>query len=308
MTYSDWERRARYPDGRGTTYLPMTRLRIVGNHMSDLGGDAVGVQNGKDALVARNTVRGWAERAPSYTAAMSAFNSDGTVFSHNVVTDGAGHDALPSAAFMTEHANSDTVFEYNFSANNQGGMLVVCSDAGRPSDNTVVRYNISQNDNSNGWFPDFFEEGGRDYVGVITTICLESGGVDFYGNTVYSDVAERMVANYTDNKLNFTDNIFVGRSAGAGWNDPHGVYDHNLYQNITTPPSGDSRARTGDPRLVAPGTATGLSDTRGYRLRAGSPALRAGVPVAGDGGRDFFGNPIPDTAPNIGAYTGPPVR
>ncbi|MER7155273.1 hypothetical protein [Streptomyces lydicus] len=39
------------------------------------------------------------------------------------------------------------------------------------------------------------------------------------------------------------------------------------------------------------------------RLRAGSPALGAGVPVPGGGFRDFYGNPVPDL-PNLGADQG----
>jgi hypothetical protein len=306
-TSSDWERRAQYPDGRGTTYAPLTRVRIAGNLGEDIGGDAVGLYNSLNGVVEYNTFRGWAARAPSYTAAMSAFNSDGSRFSHNEVSYGKGSGPLPSAAFMTEHANLDTVFEYNLSRENQGGLLVVCSDAGRPTDRTTFRYNISQDDNSNGWFPDGTPTG-KVYVGVITVICLESGKVDVYGNSVYSSVAERMVMNYTTNKLQFTDNIFAGRAAGSAWYDPYGGYDHNLYQNITTPPAADANARFGDPRFTAPGSATERGNASGYRLRAGSPALDAGVGVAGNGSRDYYGDPVPGEHPNIGAYTGPAVR
>ncbi|RSD19469.1 right-handed parallel beta-helix repeat-containing protein [Amycolatopsis eburnea] len=298
-TSSDWERRAQYPDGRGTTYVAITRLRIAHNYGEDLGGDAVGVYNATGAVVEGNTFRGWAERAPSYTAALSAFNADGTVFRYNEVSYGHGSGPLPSAAYMTEHANLDTVFEHNLSRENQGGMLVVCADAGRPTDRTTIRYNISQNDFSNGYYPDF--SGGTDPVGVITVICLETGRVQVYGNTVYAPNAERLLMNYTTNALEFTDNIFVGRAGGSQFSDPYGVYDHNLYRDVTPVPAGDAHAVVADPRFTAPGQGTG-----GYRLRAGSPALSAGAPNPGV--RDYFGYPVPRVNPSIGAYTGPGVR
>jgi hypothetical protein len=44
----------------------------------------------------------------------------------------------------------------------------------------------------------------------------------------------------------------------------------------------------------------------GCRLRADSPALGNGGVVADDGGRDYWGNPVPATAkPHRGAYHGP---
>ncbi|WP_326957031.1 hypothetical protein [Amycolatopsis sp. NBC_01286] len=303
-TSSDWEKRAQYPDGRGTTYVPITRLRIAHNYGEDIGGDAVGVYNATDAVVEYNTFRGWAERAPSYTAALSAFNADGTVFRYNEVSYGHGSGPLPSAAYMTEHANLDTVFEHNLSRENQGGMLVVCADAGRPTDRTTVRYNISQNDFSNGYYPDF--NGGTDPVGVITVICLETGRVQVYGNTIYAPNAERLLMNYTTDPLEFSDNIFVGRAGGSAFSDAYGIYDHNLYRNVTTVPAGDAHAVVADPKFTAPGLAADRQDATGYRLRGGSPALSAGA--ANPGVRDYFGYPVPPVRPNIGAYAGPAVR
>jgi hypothetical protein len=56
--------------------------------------------------------------------------------------------------------------------------------------------------------------------------------------------------------------------------------------------------------LVSPGSGgDGLDSVSGYQLRAGSPCIGAGVPIPNNGGRDFWGNRVPDAgAPDIGAH------
>ena len=62
-----------------------------------------------------------------------------------------------------------------------------------------------------------------------------------------------------------------------------------------------------DPLLKAPGTGKdGFESVYGYQLRDGSPCIGAGVRIEDNGGRDFWGNPVPpDTNPSIGAYEKP---
>jgi hypothetical protein len=67
-----------------------------------------------------------------------------------------------------------------------------------------------------------------------------------------------------------------------------------------------------DPMFVAPGSGgNGLSTLCGYMLREGSPAINSGIfipmfntgPfVPMDGKLDFWGNPVEDGKPDIGAY------
>jgi beta-glucosidase len=63
---------------------------------------------------------------------------------------------------------------------------------------------------------------------------------------------------------------------------------------------------SGDPGLLnLTRTPSGIGDLGGFRLRTGSPALSAGAVVPNNGGRDFFGNPLPaNESPNMGAYQG----
>jgi hypothetical protein len=89
----------------------------------------------------------------------------------------------------------------------------------------------------------------------------------------------------------------VGKSTGI-------VFERNvLYGTFEGIPE-DWRKMITDPKLTAPGTgASGFDSLSGYHLRSGSPCIGAGIPVTNNGGRDFWGNPLPARKnPSIGAH------
>ncbi|MDJ0346008.1 right-handed parallel beta-helix repeat-containing protein [Streptomyces sp. H10-C2] len=286
-TVSYWQRRASHPQGPGTEFAPMTHVLIEGNRVSDTGGDGISLINGVDSLIQHNTVAGFNIRSTDYNVGAYAWNSDRALFQFNEVSGGVS----PAMAFDLEGGSRDTLYQYNFSHDNGAGFLFICP-SGVLASGGIVRYNISQNDHGDGFF------------GVITNPCGDEPGTQVYNNTIYAPTAANLVRIYGTSTMRLTNNIFVGRPSGSVINDPTSTYDHNLYQNVVAGTPLGTNALQGDPRLTAPGTAVSPTDTAGYRLRAGSPALHSGVPVAGAGGRDYFGNPIPSTAPNIGAYQG----
>jgi len=69
--------------------------------------------------------------------------------------------------------------------------------------------------------------------------------------------------------------------------------------------------RYADPLLVEAGSVPeikpeDLAKLAAYQLREGSPCLGAGIPVEDNGGRDFWGNGLPDDEkPSIGAWEKP---
>ena len=55
--------------------------------------------------------------------------------------------------------------------------------------------------------------------------------------------------------------------------------------------------------FAAPGTGgVGLASLTGYKLKPGSPCIKAGMSVADNGGRDFYGNPVNDGSIDIGVH------
>ena len=69
------------------------------------------------------------------------------------------------------------------------------------------------------------------------------------------------------------------------------------------PNDSDRERKTYDPLFVAPGRGgIGLESLKGYQLRPGSPCIGRGAALAKNGGRDFWGNPLPTSALDVGAF------
>ncbi|MFG2822412.1 hypothetical protein ACGFX4_23640 [Kitasatospora sp. NPDC048365] len=186
---------------------------------------------------------------------------------------------------MWPHNSSDPTFQYNTVGSSKPSTFDATawdcdiSVTGTCSTDVVLRCNVALDDCR---MVETSGKPGTHYICNNTFHCPSRPIVDTIGND------KRMV-----------NTIFVA-PAGSSWTTVSGsVFDHNLFFGGTAVPTGATDSVTADPRLT--GDATGA----GFRLRSGSPALGAGTAVAGNGGTDFFGNPVSaGGAPNIGAYNG----
>ncbi|WP_320065202.1 hypothetical protein [Micromonospora sp. RTGN7] len=294
-TLSLWSRRDLYPGGQNS-FVPITNVRVAGNQLSNLGGDGILLMNTIDGLTEDNKVAGFGLRATQSHAAVLAYNSDRTIMQRNEITGGAAFP--PSFSFSVDAATKDIVYQYNYSHDNNGPFVLYCAPTGTFSDGAIIRYNISENDKD-------VDLGGF-IIPVIAAGCDNAvTNSKFYNNTVHAPNAANMVGTLPPfTSIAFTNNIFAGRAEGSTIQDPAGVYSHNLYHNIGPNTVSDNGAVVADPRFVNPPG----PQPAGLRLRCDSPAIDTGTPIANNGGRDYFGNPVSATAnPNIGAYEGPCV-
>ncbi|MDH6129142.1 right-handed parallel beta-helix repeat-containing protein [Kitasatospora sp. GP82] len=289
-TESQWSKRTLFPGGENT-FVPMTGVRITGNHLSNMGGDGIVVQNGVNPLMDHNVVDGFGLRATAYHSGVWAWNSDKPVMEYNEVSHGAS--SPPMMAFDVDGADSGVVYQYNYSHDNGGGFVTFCDAPGQLTDGATVRYNVSENDHD------------ATYNGITFPVVFNGCGVTetnmaFYNNVIYSTVAKALIGNYGQTSVAYRNNVFYGRSDGSTITDSVGTFDHNLYYNINPVPAGDLHAVKADPLFTAPGTGKW-----GYRLKCGSPAIGAGVLINDNGGYDCYGTPVrSDGAPNIGAFQG----
>ncbi|MFI6515770.1 right-handed parallel beta-helix repeat-containing protein [Spirillospora sp. NPDC050679] len=270
-------------------WQPYTGLSITGNRLYDVGGDGIVVKGGVDALVERNLLTGFNRRSDSPNAGMWTANSVGTVFQHN--TASGGKTTKDGMAFDVDHSTDGTVFQYNLSHDNEGGFFLLCP-YDKPTKNFTIRYNVSVNDRARGF--------------QVCSGALSGGKI--YNNTIVAggNVAPKLVTENTGAVLDvqFTNNLVRKEGTGTiGWSlsDPNWVIDRNAFRGV------DAIAQATNTVTAAPGlSAPQVRDPYGYRLLKDAPTLGAGAVVAGNGGRDYFGNPVSATAaPNIGAYAGP---
>ncbi|GGS82997.1 discoidin domain-containing protein [Nonomuraea spiralis] len=289
------------PDSEVSTWTPSTGVAIRGNRVHDVTGGGITPMHTKGALVEGNKV----ERAVTGRTKTTGGNvgiwwqgNDDLVVQRNEVSgtgfNGPGSDGH---GFDSDADNNRSLVQYNYSHHNDGGFFIAVSFAGAPTRDTVVRHNVSESD-------------GYEVFGLSTA----TQGTDIHNNTVYADgrVVEvkpplagagryplgKVVRIYNDAAgVKVRDNVFLN-TAGAGFDGKNGaIYDHNLYWGTPQPPTGpDHKAIVADPRLASPGTG-GLP---GYRPLDGSAVFDLGVSVPA--GTDLAGTPVPDAAPDLGAY------
>ncbi|MGW8949799.1 right-handed parallel beta-helix repeat-containing protein [Streptomyces sp. NPDC055709] len=281
-TSSTWGRRPEHPNGPGTSWEAITGLRVQRNQVYDVGGDGIVVQTAKGALVEHNYVDGFNMRSAGYNAGIWAWNSDDVLYQYNEVT--GGHGTLDSMAYDIDGGNNRNVYQYNYSHDNEGGFLLVCNGSGMTTHGNRVRHNISVNDR-NTMAP----------YGVISVVCAATTDTQVYGNTVVTDQpGTALISNNGPTGVTFRNNVLVGAAEGSPVNDTVSAYENNLYWRTAQPR--DTSAVIADPMFVS-ASPTAPADVR---LRPGSPALGAGLPIADGVTRDYFGNRIP-TPPNLGA-------
>ena len=264
---------------RGTNYT----FRYV--DIENAGGNGIVMANVTDALVEGCTVRASGARSIACAGIWPVYSENVTIQNNGVW----GQTTLVSDGFSynCDWQNTNALFQYNYSQDSQKGFFQSFFQS-----TAIVRYNISQNDWS-----------GFAFYGA--------SGIRVYNNTVFgrSGSSGAMMNSFVDqgrtpsNNL-LTNNILWNRGSG-GFASLGVSYDRNLFHgnHPSSEPAGGAKL-LGDPLLSAPGLDSSWVAS-GYRLRAGSPALRSGVLISGNGGKDYYTAPVSGTAlPNIGAYDG----
>lgn len=287
--------RAQVSDCAGkAAYVPWTNVIVQNNTVSNTGGDGIVLQYTEGGLARNNVVSMAAQKSYGANAGLWAWNADGVTFDSNEVyatarlpdnSDGQGLDV--------DFGQDGTVFQYNYSHDNAGGFILYCGcgPAGSTSTNSVVRYNVSQND------------AGR------TVQVYGGSGHQFYNNTIYlPNSGTPVLSEGTPAQVTFSNNIFY-TSGTLTFTVPSGFsnypFDHNVFYGT---PQGlqpaDAFKVTANPLFVSAGSGgTGLGSVGGYQLQGGSPARSAGRVIGNNGGRDYFGNAVPAScAPDIGAH------
>ena len=319
-TEGKWANRS-YGTGRSSYgWLPYEDFYLGNNYIHDIDGDGCIVDNCANAVVENNLVTQCVTRLHS-SAKMAVglfnWNSDDTYFQFNEVYDiqiGGSAAYNDGQGIEIDALNDRTWVQYNYVHDNRGGFMMFCTigDYIRGYD-YVVRYNISQNDYA------------HPRQGVFDVYADTHNG-QIYNNTLY--LTERALKNDQiflfataqssgANALKMYNNIFYydGETPKAAnqFGDANLDWQSNIFYGFTNLPVDDNPDAPNlsvDPMLVAPGEGGTGSWNNGvitkvdlscYELLENSPAINAGVPVADNGGRDYFGNEVAGI-PDIGAY------
>ena len=309
-TWSDrWQR---------SLWYPSLHVVVRGNRLRDIGGDGIMIAVTDGALLERNTVSRANQRSEGYNIAIWTWSADNSVIQFNEASETQGQ--RDGEGFDSDWNSRNTLIQYNYSHDNEGGFLLICDDGSqRPVDSignigTVVRYNISQNDRHRG-----------------ITISGPVRDTLVYNNTLYfgSDGSTDAVL-FTDwsgwsNNTSFLNNIFyalgparIGHAVSRAKDGAHASapglgdssanrFDANTYFGHVNA-ADDPHASVIDPLFVDPGKGTLTRESlHGYALKTGSPARRSGVAAMPTADIDFFSTPVKNcTPPDRGAVQSSP--
>jgi hypothetical protein len=265
------------------------RVVIRGNLLEDIGGDGIKIWGSNGALVEQNTVRGGRMRCNDYAAGIWPFDSDDTLIQFNEVSGMKG--TKDGQGFDSDYRCRRSVFQYNYSHNNEGGFFLICAPGNSYNEDTIIRYNISQNDGINS-ARIFHISGAKNtqiynntiYVGTNQNLPLVlfdewDGGFardTFFYNNIF----------YVDGQVSYR----LGRSENT-------VFANNVFWGNHRRPPLDPFAITNQPALTKVGSGgAGLHSLSGYQLRSAEDCP-PGRMIPNNGARDLFGHPVPAHQP-----------
>jgi len=321
-------------DGQGTGLTTNTVIR--NNTMTYDGADDILVVKNDGALIdgnkagyggAKSTCPPSGQYCNGASAGIWMSGSSNTVVQNNEVychvngADGTGFDV--------DWGNHNTTFQYNYSHQNLGGFLLVMPPftianeptSTVPSDGTVVRYNISENDGSNSGCPTSGTQthggGVLHFVGGVPNQSGSSSAIPLFYNNTFSvrdglstPILYSRAGTSISGALSFQNNAIFNYGSGNYFTTTGtSTYSNNLfYGNHPSREPADAAKVTSDPEFRNAGNANSSSSYTGknaYQVHPSSPVIRAGAVIASNGGYDAYGNAVSATAaPNIGAYNG----
>ncbi|WP_233146912.1 right-handed parallel beta-helix repeat-containing protein [Paenibacillus selenitireducens] len=270
-------------------WTPSTGVKISNNTIvrAATGGIAWNVTDG--AVVERNTVQEATYLATNASIWWAYADNNVVQFNESFASRNGSEDGT---GFDVDAGNLGSLVQYNYSHDNAGGFMLYVNDTYNTI-NTIVRYNISQNDKGR-----IFR-----YSGSIDTVMNYNNTIYVgaaSGNPVMSDYFTK--ASGSPKNIKNYNNIYY--SVGdRGWTLTGQTFDHNAYFGGKTLVSSDAHKITANPKLLNPGSGgVGMNTVVGYQLQSDSPLIGVGVPIADNGGRDYFGNSLYNGDPDIGAF------
>ena len=267
---------------------------IRGNRLEDIGGDGIKLWGSNGGIIESNIVRGGRMRCDDYAAGIWPFDCDDTLIQFNEVSGMKG--TKDGQGFDSDYLCRRSLFQYNYSHDNEGGFMLICAPGNSYNEDTIIRYNLSQNDGLNS--ARVFHISGAKNTRI-------------YNNTIYvgpkQDLPLLLFNDWNGGSARdtfFYNNIFYvdGRVTYNWGKSQNNIFENNFFFGNHHEPPADAHAITNQPGLRRPGSGeNGFASLSGYELRDSSACLPGRI-VPDNGGRDFFGNPVPaDRPPCIGA-------
>ncbi len=280
------------------TWFPSRRVVIRGNRFERIARNGLLVRGSAAPLIERNYFQECGRLGSGN--AMFVFHCDDALiqFNESCFTKYNPGDS-DAAGFDSDYNCRRTVFQFNYSHDNDYGFMLICSQGGRANgfnDGTIVRYSISENDGGNlirisGTVTNALIHNNTLYAkrgmanpraaGDPPRIIYHktwqgwSDGVSFFNNLIVNDCPEVVYETGKSKNNRYDHNLFFGLHPKSEPMDAHRMINEPLFV----------KTAGGAGETLAAAAAT-------YALRAGSPAIGVGSVQPNHPTRDFAGRPV----------------
>ena len=116
-------------------WFPSLHVVIRSNYVDDIGGDGIVPWATDGALVEYNIARNCNMRAGAFNAGIWPWSADNTLLQWNEASD--THDTRDGEGFDSDYNSRGTVFQYNYSHDNEGGFMLICSPGARKPEEKI---------------------------------------------------------------------------------------------------------------------------------------------------------------------------
>ena len=278
---------------RRDNWYPSKNVVIRHNYLNEIGMSGIVVIGCDSAVTEYNYVEN-PSRAGYGGIGIWTWSSDNCIVQFNEVS--GAYATQDGQAFDSDWNCRNNIYQYNYSHDNPGGFMLVCTPDINPSNlgctGTIIRYNLSVND---GAITDIFEIWGpceNTWIYNNTFYNDSSFNIPFVEHGNWKGWAE---GTHFRNNIIYTLGSFDFRFGESKGN----TFSHNLLYGEFAERPGDQSAIYQDPLFRGPA----FTKPDDFVLREGSPAAGNGMIIPDNGSRDYAGNPVPSNdPPSIGAY------
>lgn len=279
-------------------YNPWTNLVIRGNRIEDTGRNSIVFRYSKNPIVEYNV----SARSSLYDTGHSFvnFNTIDAVMQYNEGYENTGNlEDHERGAYDADYHARGTIIQYNYSHDNHW----FCGIMRRDNIDVTIRYNISQNELIGCYLYGFPKVDGQlKNVKVYNNVHYFRDGLtpNIFIGAGSSSPRIPIESTFKNNIFYFEEAGYVGEELAEST-----TFEGNLFYNME--PIGTDYL-TVDPMFVDPGKGGTDIDMKapnrlsGYQLQPNSPAIDMGVKIDDNGGKDFWGNPLYNNAPDIGVH------
>jgi hypothetical protein len=263
-----------------------TNVKVANNTIIRTGADGAIISHCISPVVENNQVldAGYYGNylTTSWIAGLWQDNNKGTIIFQNNEVARTRAFFGDGQAFDTDWGSGGTsIYQYNYTHQNEGGFYLNCATITPAPDyvKTVLRYNISVNDEQ------------------FIIAHDNPTPVEVYNNIFYKVAGSLEPGSCKDFK--FWNNIF-NFTTEPNWGLSE--YSNNCYYPVGKN-SADAKGISANPKFVVAGF---MADGKRlfndyYKLLPNSPCIDAGMVIPNNGSKDYWGNPLYNGSPDIGA-------